>query len=1518
MRDVAMTAAQKRAPRRVRPVRRWLATFLSVLLATLSLQVVTSVVAAPAASAAGGAGTGGMFVPVNQRLLSGVTMNSLVWNHYQLLGQAGIPSANVEAVLLNVTVYPSGANSGDIEVAPNTAIPSTAYGFLVYGPNERASSSGVVQPGTDGKIAIRSAATETNVFVDIQGYFTVGNGTPAPGGFVPITPTRIVNGASYAANSTTTVQGNGVNGIPTNASGLMINTSVTASNPNDAGGAIVAYPTGTARPGVSMPFSAGVNTLAQAVDLSSAGQFDVQLQESSGPATVSIDVTGYFNGDPSLGGFTPNESRLWDSYPNKNLAPGATVAVQVTGVGGMPAASPSISAFAFTVEADTASAGSGSVTVWSDDVSQPSVATISYDAKNPRNSNMAWVRPGATDGKVNITNNGTATMRVALVGEGYMTNPGALAPSNGTQTGLSGARSGADMFTHGLTDRAQLQLNPTNGNLTYTQGLFNIAGVGLPTQVQLRYNSLNDLRPTLSVGRNEAQLFRNANGSITYTAPDGGGYTFIDQARHYAGVDAAGNAQSYVEAFGGSTTAGDSSPVGMNATLTRIGSGTGPNTEYDLTMHPSQVTNVYVDDGSNVILRSTQDVTGANKITYTYSNGVLASQTDTQGRTLAYSYTDPNNPTQPSLITDNSLGRTVHLTYAGPSGALSKVVDAAGETTQFGYGSNGKISTITDPRNTVTVLAYGPGNTKLSSWELAQGAAANVDATTQFAYPSATSTVITDPNNHSGTYTLATAAGVTTVTKVTDALGHGSTAAWAAHGEIQSATSQLNDTTSYGYANSTYNTTSVTAPTVGGGGTGNPGRSEQFHYGSAAGPSNGTYYTTTDFRPDYETDADTNKTTFSYNKWGELKVSTTAVGSVGTTSSVTSETHQSDESGASCGGKSGQLCKKTLPLGGITSYSYDAAGNLATLTPPAPLGVQTFTHDAAGRVTSVVDGRSTTTWTCYDPDDRILQTSTTSSTCATASGVTYTFDADGNLTQRQTAATGIITTISYDQQNRPTQKAESNGTSSVSYDGAGNLLTYSDPAGTTTYTYDAANNVSTLAEPGGSCPAATTPNSTKCVVFGYDGDNRRTDTKFPSGVTNHTTYDASSRILEIKASNQSGTVLADRGYARLPAGVGADSGLVSKITDSTGTVPTTTYGYDGMNRLLTATVAGSVTNSYAYDADSNIVKKVAGATTTYYGTNTADQICWSAATTGSNCTTPPYGTSYTYDGNGNQTGDSTGTANTWTGFNQLASTNTGGNQNYSYAGTTNTQRVTAGGTTFTNGLIGGVTRTTGGPTANYIHDPNGTLIAMQYNGHEYYYTGDLINSTILITNETQAVAAKYTYDPYGNTTSSTGDGTQTINPWRYTGGWTDTQTGLIKFGARYYNPTLGRFTQRDPSGQETNSYAYAGDNPISNSDPSGLNWLGVLFATAALAAAVLATVTLPEAAPLWVGIATSQATALGIAAEGYEVGESVKDGWSANTSPSDSSDQSSDSSDSSDSSGGSSYYSDPDDDYSQN
>ncbi|WP_442545221.1 RHS repeat-associated core domain-containing protein [Arthrobacter sp. KN11-1C] len=180
------------------------------------------------------------------------------------------------------------------------------------------------------------------------------------------------------------------------------------------------------------------------------------------------------------------------------------------------------------------------------------------------------------------------------------------------------------------------------------------------------------------------------------------------------------------------------------------------------------------------------------------------------------------------------------------------------------------------------------------------------------------------------------------------------------------------------------------------------------------------------------------------------------------------------------------------------------------------------------------------------------------------------------------------------------------------------------------------------------------------------------------------------------------------------------------------------------------------------------------------------------------------------------------TTQTYNIFDQFTSNTSGGTTtNYTYNGPRNDSRLTAGATAFLNGSLGITQQTTAGATTSFIRDPNGNPISMRTStGASFYYTMDGLGSTILLTDSAQAAAAAYSYDSWGNTTSS---GAQAAaNPWTYAGGYNDTTNNRIKFGARYYNPFRGRFTQADPSGQEPNPYQYVGDNPLNATDESGL------------------------------------------------------------------------------------------------
>ena len=122
---------------------------------------------------------------------------------------------------------------------------------------------------------------------------------------------------------------------------------------------------------------------------------------------------------------------------------------------------------------------------------------------------------------------------------------------------------------------------------------------------------------------------------------------------------------------------------------------------------------------------------------------------------------------------------------------------------------------------------------------------------------------------------------------------------------------------------------------------------------------------------------------------------------------------------------------------------------------------------------------------------------------------------------------------------------------------------------------------------------------------------------------------------------------------------------------------------------------------------------------------------------------------------------------------------------------------------------------------NYIYDDAGNPIQqIDATGVALYYQHDQYGSTRLLTNQAGAVAATFTYDPYGNLTGRTGTADTLL---RWNGQHQDTDTGLYYLRARYYDPTTAQFLTRDPIEALTGSaYGYADNDPLNAADPTGL------------------------------------------------------------------------------------------------
>ena len=99
---------------------------------------------------------------------------------------------------------------------------------------------------------------------------------------------------------------------------------------------------------------------------------------------------------------------------------------------------------------------------------------------------------------------------------------------------------------------------------------------------------------------------------------------------------------------------------------------------------------------------------------------------------------------------------------------------------------------------------------------------------------------------------------------------------------------------------------------------------------------------------------------------------------------------------------------------------------------------------------------------------------------------------------------------------------------------------------------------------------------------------------------------------------------------------------------------------------------------------------------------------------------------------------------------------------------------------------------------------------------------EVVLGCVVYLNSTGAVVAATEYSPYGRVINVSGS---TSNyPIGYCGQYTDSETGLVYYGARYYNPKHGRFVNRDPIEEQggNNLYAFCHNNSTNRWDVLGM------------------------------------------------------------------------------------------------
>lgn len=126
----------------------------------------------------------------------------------------------------------------------------------------------------------------------------------------------------------------------------------------------------------------------------------------------------------------------------------------------------------------------------------------------------------------------------------------------------------------------------------------------------------------------------------------------------------------------------------------------------------------------------------------------------------------------------------------------------------------------------------------------------------------------------------------------------------------------------------------------------------------------------------------------------------------------------------------------------------------------------------------------------------------------------------------------------------------------------------------------------------------------------------------------------------------------------------------------------------------------------------------------------------------------------------------------------------------------------------------------------------------------YYLHKDHVGSTQVVTDASGRIVSRTVYKPFGDIDVASSEGSDVYRA-KFGGQEFDAQSGLYYFNARYYDARIGRFLTADSvmgSGflqvDAFNRYAFAGNNPIRNIDPTGHSFIVGLIVGAIVGATV--------------------------------------------------------------------------------
>ena len=208
----------------------------------------------------------------------------------KVAGVAGVPT-DAQSVVLNVTAAGS-EGIGFVTVYPDGQERPNASN-LNANPGQTRSNMVVVKVGTAGAIRLATLLTDTDLIVDVLGYYSSKGGKTTA-----IDPVRVVDSRTglgtpkqiFGPGETRNVRVAGVGGVPANATAVMLN--VTAAE-TDSWGWLTVWPTGGPQPNSSNLNWIGGKIVPNMVMVAVGANGQISIYNDLGHAQVLVDVFAY-------------------------------------------------------------------------------------------------------------------------------------------------------------------------------------------------------------------------------------------------------------------------------------------------------------------------------------------------------------------------------------------------------------------------------------------------------------------------------------------------------------------------------------------------------------------------------------------------------------------------------------------------------------------------------------------------------------------------------------------------------------------------------------------------------------------------------------------------------------------------------------------------------------------------------------------------------------------------------------------------------------------------------------------------------------------------------------------------------------------------------------------------------------------------------------------------------------------------------------------------------------------------